>query len=144
MPDALDANRNGQLSPQQVQTPRTWLSSIHGGISGLIGRQVDPLAWDVKAGKVETIEGAMTRDQNPWSFNNEFNPVYRVRIANRETGQRLYRAGKEIWEFVPEAAMARAYYLPRSRRIVNVELLDAPVDYSPEGAKRPLAAFARP
>jgi hypothetical protein len=130
--DALDANRSGRLSPEQVHGLETWLGAIHEGVSGLVGRQLDPLAWDVKAGKVETIEGAMTRENNPWKDGDEFNPVYRVRIANRETGNREYRAGKEIWTFVPDAAMVRAYYLRRSRRIVNVELLpDAPMaDYT--------------
>ena len=55
--DALDANRSGQLTPEQVHALKTWLGAIHGAVSGLVGRQLDPLAWDLKAGQVEPSKG---------------------------------------------------------------------------------------
>ena len=60
-PEALDANRNGELSDDQRSELESGLDRKHSGLTGLIGRRLDPLADDVKTARVESIEGVATR-----------------------------------------------------------------------------------
>jgi hypothetical protein len=127
--EALDANRNGQLSAGQRRGLQAGLGRKHSGLAGLVGRAFDPLAKDLQAGRVESIEGAITK-RAPQSEFGGTAPIayrYRVQVANRQAGNREFRCSKEFYEFAPDAGMVRLFYLPRSPWAVNLEFLpDAP------------------
>jgi hypothetical protein len=59
--EALDANRNGQLSGGQRREIQAGLDRKHSRLTGLVGRAFDPLAKDLQAGYVESIEGAIRK-----------------------------------------------------------------------------------
>jgi hypothetical protein len=125
--EALDANRNGQLSAGQRRELQAGLGRKHSGLTGLVGRALDPLAKDLQAGCVESIEGAI-RKRPPQSMYGGTAPIayrYRVLVANREVGSQEFRCSREIYEFAPDAGMVRLFYLPRSPWVVNLELLSA-------------------
>lgn len=125
--EALDSNRNGQLSAGQRRELQAGLHRKHSGLTGLVGRAFDPLAKDLQAGRVESIEGAITK-KPPQSLFGGTAPVayrYRVLIANREAGNQEFRCSREFYEFAPDAGMVRLFYLPRSPWVVNLEFLPA-------------------
>jgi hypothetical protein len=141
---SLEANRSGQLSEVQ-------LNDLHNLIGrrtkGLIGRALhshDSLAKDVNDGQVESIEGAITKKTIRYTDDGDgasAPPSYRMWVANREVGNQEFHPPYDIYNSAPDAGMVRLFYLPRSRRVVNLELLpDPPVeDLSFDGVKRVLA-----
>jgi hypothetical protein len=127
--DAVETNRNGQLTREQASEVEGMLDRRHGGITGLIGRALDPIAKDLREGRVETIEGP-ARDKPPSdnSWRGDVGTHYRIQIANSDVGTEIFRSPKAIFEFARLPSALRLYYLPRSRWIVNAELLaDPPV-----------------
>jgi len=145
--DALAANRAGELSAQQR-------SELEAGVRANLGvlvrvlRRSHPFAKDLAAGRVESIEGALTKSiGSNWDYalasvltntprGNE--PTsYRISVANRQLGVQQFRCAEDVYEFAPEAGFVRLFYLPRSRWVVNLERLpDAPVDVSQDGLER--------
>ena len=78
------------------------LGRKHSGLTGIISRAVDPLAKDVDAGEVSSIEGAITKSSESKEFGgNEGGTRYRITVANRQVGQQEFRSGRELWEFAP-------------------------------------------
>jgi hypothetical protein len=141
---SLDANRSGQLSEIQLSDLD---ALIKWRTKGLIGRALhshDSLVKDVHDGQVESIDGAITKKTIRYTDNAEGGsapPSYRIFVANRQVGNQEFRPPTDIFESAPDAGMVRLYYLPRSRHVVNLELLpDPPVeDPSFDGVKRVLA-----
>lgn len=93
----------------------------------------DALATDVEEGRVEAVEGAITRRKDTFVG------------SGRGTSRRFYidvagrslRAGRSAYDAAPDAGIVRAFYLPRSRRLVNLERLpDRPLPESPGDVKR--------
>jgi hypothetical protein len=87
----------------------------------------DPLAADVREGRVETVQGAVGKR--------------RLRSTSHGTGWTRYylivggcqlRAYRSAYEAAPDAGYVRAFYLPRTRRLVNLERLP-----NPPGPTRP-------
>ncbi|MGH2718646.1 MAG: hypothetical protein ACRDJU_08720 [Actinomycetota bacterium] len=93
----------------------------------------DNITKDVRAGKVASVEGAITKRRvNPSNLSSgggtsaEPSTLYYLDVQ----GQRL-ETGRNAFEAAPEAGIVRVYYLPRSKRVVNLEVLpDRPI---PEG-----------
>ncbi len=75
------------------------------------------LLRDARAGRVETIEGAILRDSGAWATPTAGNRCY-LKVAGRQ-----FVTGRAGLQALPTAGMVRLYYLPRSRRVVNVERL---------------------
>jgi len=122
--DALEANRSGRLTDAQRYGLQEGLARKHSGLTGIVSRALDPLAKDVDAGEVSSIEGAITKSSESKEFGgNEGGTKYRITVANRQDGPQEFRSGRELWEFVPATGMVRLFFLPLRRWAVNLELL---------------------
>jgi hypothetical protein len=104
----------------------------------LVAPVFDPLAADARGGRVKTVEGAVAKR--------------RVQSAALTGPTRYYLdiAGCELhtypsaYDAVPDAGYVRAYYLPRTRRLVNLERLpDPPVPSGPGEARAMFGRMAR-
>lgn len=107
------------------------------------------MAKDVRAGRVESIEGAIRKRAGTDAIYALRGPAaspaptsHLIWVANRQAGDQQFDSPQAIYEAAPEAGMVRIYYLPTSRWVVNLELLpDPPVeDVSPEGVNRIVGA----
>src|SRR5580765_726585 len=91
----------------------------------------DPLAADVREGRVETVQGAvgkrLTQSKGPAGGTTR----YYLNIAGRQLQTYL-----SAYEAAPDAGYVRAYYLPRTRRLVNLERLPNPPLPSDPGEAR--------
>jgi hypothetical protein len=86
------------------------------------------LTRDLREGRVEAVEGAISREGRGLPVNAGPNPE---RCYLHIAGKRL-ACGRTAYDAAPQAGIVRAYYLPRSRRLINLERL----------ANRPLRAGA--
>ncbi len=89
----------------------------------------DALTRDVAAGRVESIEGAIGKRR----FNTGAN-IYETRLL--DVAGRTFKVSPRTYAAAPDAGMVRLYFLPRSRKVVNLErLANAPMpsDLSPKG-----------
>jgi hypothetical protein len=125
-PDALDANRNGQLTPEQVETVRNSIDNKHRGITGLVAaaaeRAASPRGRDLAEGRVESVEGPFRKRW--WqNYGRIAGANYRFVIETRETGKKEYVCWPDMYEWAPDWGTMRLYYLPRSKLVVNVENL---------------------
>jgi hypothetical protein len=75
---------------------------------------VDSLTWDLRDGRVESVEGAITK----------------TRVSGRETSSYYFHvAGTRVtvsrfaYGAAPDAGMVKVYYLPHSHHLVNMERL---------------------
>jgi hypothetical protein len=94
----------------------------------------DPIGADLRSGTVESIEGAFRKTS--WSSGGG-NTVthYSFEVA----GTRFDEPSTAGYEAAPDAGIVRLFYLPRSKRVVNLERLpDRPVD--PAVLTSPMAA----
>jgi hypothetical protein len=98
----------------------------------------DPLAADAREGRVETVEGAVGKR--------------RVQSAALTAGTRYYLTigGRQLrtylsaYEAAPDAGYVRAYYLPRTRKLVNLERLpNPPLPTGPDEARDMFGRMAR-
>jgi len=74
----------------------------------------DSLTRDLRAGRVVSVEGAVGKH------------TYSGRTTSFDyvdLGGRSYEVGRSVYEFTPEAGYVRLYVLPRSHKVVNMELL---------------------
>jgi hypothetical protein len=111
-PDAaLDANRRGQLSAEQLRDLRAQVSRRSKGLVGFALHSRDSLAKDVADGHVEAIEGAITKKTYRDLLNDNVPPAYRICVANRQVGNQEFRSGHDLYE---SAAEARAEMAPRA------------------------------
>lgn len=83
----------------------------------------DPLARDLADGRLRVVEGAMeTRVDRGWGTTAAATTYF------LDIGDLHLRIPRFEYEALPRAGMARVWYLPRSRRAVNLERLpDAPL-----------------
>ncbi|HXB15792.1 MAG TPA: hypothetical protein VNV44_08615 [Solirubrobacteraceae bacterium] len=142
--DSLGANRSGRLSDAQQQELETGLRARHTGLTGLVSRRLDSRVEDVRAGVVESIEGAITKRERQKGFGGqEALPLrYEIYVANRDSGDQRFRCIGELWDRAPEAGYVRLYFLPRSRWAVNFEPIDGPApDVSAAGFQGAAARF---
>lgn len=143
-PDALEANRAGRLSEEQRKDLQTDVERSAGGMVGRMLRRTTRLAKDVRAGRVESIEGAITKSMGvDWDYivagtQSTAPTSYRISVANRQDGDQQFRCSQGVYDAVPDAGMIRLFYLPTSRWVVSFELLPGPPveDVSPAGVNR--------
>lgn len=84
----------------------------------------DPISQDVRAGSVESVDGAIAKRTS--SGGGRSTTTYHY----FEVGGRSFEVPSiAAYEAAPDAGIVRLYYLPRSKRVVNLERLpDRPVD----------------
>ena len=93
----------------------------------------DSLTADVREGRVEAVEGAIRKHRLQGQGANA------TRFYLDIAGLRL-RTGGDTYRAAPEAGIVRAYYFPRSRRVVNLKHLpDRPLPAGPDSAQQVLA-----
>jgi hypothetical protein len=98
----------------------------------------DPLAADVREGRVESVQGAIGKR--------------RVQSVARTGGTRYYlniggrrlRTFRSVYDAAPDGGYVRAYYLGRTRRLVNLERLpNPPLPAGPGEARDMVGRMAR-
>jgi hypothetical protein len=105
----------------------------------LMAPTFDPLAADVRQGRVETVQGAVGKRSTQGKGPPGRTTSYYLNIAGRQL--RTYRSA---YEAAPDAGYVRAYYLPRTRRLINLERLPNPhVPSGPDEARNMLGRMAR-
>ena len=87
----------------------------------LVAPAFDPLAADVREGRVETVQGAVGKRRTQSKGPAGGTTRYYLNIAGRQLQTYL-----SAYEAAPDAGYVRAYYLPRTRRLVNLERLPNP------------------
>jgi hypothetical protein len=104
----------------------------------LVAPAFDPLATDVREGRVETVEGAIGKRRVQSGTRSGFTRYYLI-VANRRL-----RTFLSAYEAAPDAGYVRAYYLPRTRRLVNLERLpNPPLPAGPNEAREMFGRMAR-
>jgi len=78
----------------------------------------DALTRDLREGRVESTEGAIGRRRQG---NGRARATYYL-----EVGKRSFRVSRGTYDSAPETGYVRVFYLPRSRKIVNIEPLPDP------------------
>jgi len=146
--ESLEANRAGRLSPRQRADLQNALRNRNSGLWGRIRSTWDPLTKDVSAGRVDVIEGAISK--RSWSgedllFHNSGTVVprsYRIAVANRQDGKQEFRAARDVFDSAPLAGWVRLFYLPVSRLVVDFEPLHRPPseDLTPDGVRNVIRA----
>ncbi len=81
---------------------------------------LDPLAADIRDGRVETVEGAVGKRRVQSAARTGFTRYY-LTVEGRQLQTYL-----SAWQAAPDAGYVRAYFLPRTRRLVNLERLPNP------------------
>jgi hypothetical protein len=98
----------------------------------------DPLAADVREGRVESVEGAVGKRRVQARARSGFTRYY------LNIGGRQLRAYLSDYDAAPDAGYARAYYLPRTRKLVNLERLpNPPLPAGPDEARGMFGRMAR-
>jgi hypothetical protein len=93
------------------------------------------LARDLREGRVEVVEGAILKSRQ------QVNAGAQPGFHYLEVAGRKLRCGLEAYDAAPDAGIVRVYYLPRSRKVVNLErLADRPL---PAGALDDPSVLAR-
>ncbi len=91
----------------------------------------DPLTRDVQEGRVESVEGAIGKRRFGHSGGGRNVTTYFI-----DVGDQQFKVMTRTYEAAPEAGIVRLYFLPESRKVVNLERLAnpaAPTDLSPRG-----------
>ena len=97
----------------------------------LIAPVFDPLAADVRDGRVEMVQGAVGKRRTQGKGPGGGITRYYLNISGRQLQTYL-----SAFEAAPDAGYVRAYYLPRTRKLVNLERLpNPPLPSSPEEAR---------
>ena len=98
----------------------------------------DPLAADVREGRVETVQGAVGKRRVQAGVRNGRTRYY-LNIEGRQLLTYL-----SAYEAAPDAGYVRAYYLPRTRKLVNLERLpNPPLPAGPDEARGMFGRMAR-
>ena len=101
------------------------------------GARVDPLAADVREGRVEIVQGAVGKSRMRSTSRTGFTRYYLI------VGCQL-QAYWSAYDAAPDAGYVRAFYLPRTRRLVNLERLPNPPGPSgPDEARNMFGRMAR-
>jgi hypothetical protein len=77
----------------------------------------DALTRDLHGGKVEAVEGAISKWTISSSGGSSLSSYY-VEVQNHR-----FDIGRAAYEAAPEAGIVRVFYLPQSKRVVNMEHL---------------------
>jgi hypothetical protein len=82
----------------------------------------DSVTEDVRAGRVESVEGAITKAHVTAHGRQSSITTYYFDVASKRM-----EVGKGAYDAAPDAGYVRVFYMPRSRRVVNFERLPDPV-----------------
>ncbi len=82
---------------------------------------IDALTEDVRSGEVRSIDGAITKRSVSGSGRSRLTTHY-FDVA----GQRLQVDSSSWYQAAPEAGWVRVFYLPRSHKVVNLQVLQGP------------------
>lgn len=97
----------------------------------------DPLAADVRDGRVATVQGAIGKRRRQSTAPTRLARYYLV-VA--ECQLKTFRSA---YEAAPDAGYVRAYYLPRTRRLVNLDRLpNPPLPAGPDEAREMFSRMA--
>jgi len=111
---------------------------IAAAVAILIAPSFDPLAADARDGRVDTVEGAIGK-RRVQSGSAMGSTRYYLNIGGRQL-----RAYRSAFDAAPDAGYVRAYYLPRTRRLVNLERLpNPPLPSGPDEARDMFGRMAR-
>ena len=98
----------------------------------------DPLGADVREGRVDAVEGAVGK-RRVQSMGHTIGARYYLTIGSRQL-----RTYLSAYDAAPEAGYVRAYYLPRTRKLVNLERLpNPPLPSGPDEARGMFGRMAR-
>jgi len=98
----------------------------------------DPLAADVRGGRVENVQGAVGKRRVQSTARTGFTRYY-LNVAGRQ-----FQTYSSAYDAAPDAGYVRAYYLPHTRRLVNLERLpNPPLPSGPDEARDMFAKMAR-
>jgi hypothetical protein len=99
----------------------------------------DPLAADVREGRVDAVEGAVGKRRRQSNSRRSATTRYYLTIGGRQL-----RTYLSAYEAAPDAGYVRAYYLPRTRKLVNLERLpNSPLPAGPDEARGMFGRMAR-
>jgi len=105
----------------------------------LVAPTFDPLAADVRERRVDTVEGAIGKRRVQSSPARMAGTRYYLTVAGRQL-----RTYLSAYDAAPDAGYVRAYYLPRTRKLVNLERLpNPPLPSTPEEARNMFGRIAR-
>jgi hypothetical protein len=126
---ALDANRAGRLSPDQLRDLQASVRHRRRGVVGHLLHSADAFALDVASGQVASVEGAITKKvwQPAYTGEGMAPPSYQIWVAGRPAGNQQFKSDTEFYDSAPDGGFVRLFYLPQSKWAVNFEWLpDAP------------------
>jgi hypothetical protein len=86
----------------------------------LVARSIagsDALTRDVREGRVESVEGAIGKSRGGGGGGRSVT-TYFLRV-----GDKLFKVTPAPYQAAPDAGLVRLYYLPRSRKVLNLERL---------------------
>src|SRR5258706_7332238 len=108
-------------SPRASRALRASVPAIALAIAVVLVAGPDAVARDLRAGRVQCTEGAAGKRR---VGNGRARSSYFLQVNDRR-----FETSRAKYEAAPDAGYVRMYFLPRSRKIVNLELLpDRPVE----------------
>jgi hypothetical protein len=126
--------------PSANVTARTNGGIVFFGIAAilLVAANLEPVNADVREGRVESVEGAISKSYR--YFKSPRSPIYLLHVG----GRRLQALSRLSYDAAPDAGFVRVYYFPRSQRVVNLEpLADPPIPSGSGAAQEVVQDFAR-
>jgi hypothetical protein len=81
----------------------------------------DKITSDVRSGRVESIEGAITKHVVHLDSGTSSSALRYL-----DVGGRRFQTGTQGYELAPDAGYVRLFYLPRTHRVVNLQLVAGP------------------
>ena len=139
LPEALAENQSGRLSDAQRDHLKAFMKHRYGGLGGFVGRAVDPIAWDVRIGRVASVDGAIRKNMLPTLMDAAASPRWELRLTKLDGGRANYWTSAPLYEYALDFSMVRLFYLPTSRWVINLEQLPDP----PAGAEGKAADIAQ-
>ena len=104
-----------------------------------VGASLEPVNADVREGRVESVEGAIAKRRSSVGTGGARRTYHYFDVAGRHL-----RASTLANEAAPAAGYVRVYFLPRSRRVVNLEQLpDPPIPTGSGAAQEIVQDYAR-
>lgn len=105
----------------------------------IVAASLEPVNADVREGRVESVEGAIAKRSR-----SSARPIGRRSYYLDVGGRRLQTISRLGYDAAPDAGYVRVYFLPRSRRVVNLEQLpDPPIPTGSGAAQQVFRNFAR-
>jgi len=114
--------------PSANVTARTNGGIVFFGIAAilLVAANLEPVNADVREGRVESVEGAISKSYRYFKRSR----TYLLHVG----GRRLQALSRLSYDAAPDAGYVRVYFFPRSKRVVNLEQLADPAIPTGSGA----------